>query len=199
MSINVWFLAITAGMSLQPSGQGAVEQDTPLPPSQQPVEGRMKEKIPTPPTRRPESIPEPEKHYADLAEATETEGVWDHSSLGAGNSKARFIAVRELSSIGRADEVLFMLDCRVRSGEIRIARIVNSKADRTMRLRTKGIYRAFRAETLSNANMIWLSANDPIFDDLAGGEQRFAVELDGTTTLYLPTGPVTRRVIEDCR
>ena len=44
-----------------------------------------------------------------------------------------------------------------------------------------------------------LSANDRLLDAMALSKGRFAVEVPGTTTLYLPSWAEVTRVIEDCR
>ncbi len=52
------------------------------------------------------------------------------------------------------------------------------------------------AETLL---AITLNARDPLFDAMAISKGRFAVEVGGEATLYVPSWPEVTRVIEDCR
>ncbi|MEO6153240.1 MAG: hypothetical protein ABIT09_08790 [Croceibacterium sp.] len=44
-----------------------------------------------------------------------------------------------------------------------------------------------------------LSASDPLLDTMAFSRGRFAIEVAGLATLYLPAWPELARVIEDCR
>ena len=44
-----------------------------------------------------------------------------------------------------------------------------------------------------------LPARDPLLDAIAFSRGRFAVEVAGLQTLYLPSWPEITRVIEDCR
>ena len=44
-----------------------------------------------------------------------------------------------------------------------------------------------------------LSANDRLLDAMALSKGRFAIEVPGTPTLYLPSWAEVTRVIEDCR
>lgn len=44
-----------------------------------------------------------------------------------------------------------------------------------------------------------LAASDPFLDAMAFSKGRFAVEVAGEPTLYLPSWPEVTRVIEDCR
>jgi hypothetical protein len=44
-----------------------------------------------------------------------------------------------------------------------------------------------------------LSASDPLLDAMAFSKGRFAVEVPGLPTLYIPSYPEVTRVVEDCR
>jgi len=44
-----------------------------------------------------------------------------------------------------------------------------------------------------------IPARDPLLDAMAFSKGRFAVEIAGTPTLYVPSYPEVTRVIEDCR
>ena len=44
-----------------------------------------------------------------------------------------------------------------------------------------------------------LHSNDPMLDSIAFSRGRFALEVAGLETLYLPSWPEISRVIEDCR
>jgi len=46
---------------------------------------------------------------------------------------------------------------------------------------------------------ITLPARDPLLDAMAFSRGRFAVEVSGLPTLYVPSWPEVSRVIEDCR
>jgi hypothetical protein len=47
--------------------------------------------------------------------------------------------------------------------------------------------------------MASVSAYDPLLDAIALSKGRFAVEVEGETTLYLPTWAEVSRLVEDCR
>ena len=70
-----------------------------------------------------------------------------------------------------------------------------------MRIRTETGDRIFNAAPIAgtNAVSITLNADDPLLDAMAITKGRFAVELEGASTLYLPSWAEVTRVIEDCR
>jgi hypothetical protein len=70
-----------------------------------------------------------------------------------------------------------------------------------MTIRTETQNRTFDAGTDfagGNARST-LQASDPFLDAIAFSKGRFAVEVPGAPTLYIPSYPEITRVIEDCR
>ena len=164
---------------------------------------------PTPtPTQRP-VIQQP--RYDNWMDAPQTPGDWFY-----------FSGLSDRSSNGRAvfaiseSEPLFMMTCTSqRSPEIRLSRSTTQSGPRTMTIRTETTTRALSADAASRRTAayidmpIWemmpgtvsvtLPANDPLLDAMALSKGRFALEVEGEPTLYLPAWAEVTRVIEDCR
>jgi hypothetical protein len=59
--------------------------------------------------------------------------------------------------------------------------------------------RAFNATAQSGVVSVALQSRDPLLDAMAFSRGRFAVEVTGWPTLYVPSWTEVSRVIEDCR
>jgi hypothetical protein len=75
-----------------------------------------------------------------------------------------------------------------------------AKRDLAMTVRTETAQRVLAAQQSTPALVaVAVAANDPLLDAMALSKGRFAVEVEGEPTLYLPSHAEVSRVIEDCR
>ncbi len=124
-----------------------------------------------------------------------TPGVWQWRREGA-LSIARF---------GHPQQpALLSLTCNPAASTITISRSDPAGTATTMSILTTSLSRTLairpggeRAITASIA--VSLPARDPLLDAMAYSRGRFAVQMPGSATLYLPSWPEVSRVIEDCR
>jgi len=115
-----------------------------------------------------------------------TRGDWRWSEEG-GQSVARFAGGR------------LVLRC---AGSLRIERAeagLNTTSAATMRIVTQTQARTFSAVPQRGYYAIDLPPRDPLLDAMAFSKGRFAVEVSGLPTLYVPSWAEVSRVIEDCR
>jgi hypothetical protein len=98
---------------------------------------------------------------------------------------------------------VFGMRCDKTRHVIGIGRTVASAGPLSMRILTETVTRAFTATpTQAGDNPIVraeLPAADSFLDAMALSKGRFAVEVAGQPTLYVPSWPEVTRVIEDCR
>lgn len=155
------------------------------------------EPTPPPPVAQPSQPPAPAvtatPAFADWIDAPQTPGDW-YYRRAAGNSAALF-------GDSGAD-ARFAITCLPGQRRVTLARSGAAAQALPMRFRTETADRAVTA-TPSGGEMpsviATLEANDPLLDAIAFSKGRFAVEVAGQTTLYLPSWPEITRVIEDCR
>lgn len=130
--------------------------------------------------------------YDSWMDAPTTPGTWRYQPVGRG-SQAVFVG-------GSAGE--FALACSLDTRSIALTRFGSMQRARAMTIRSEaatrslpvipsGEYPALAASTLA--------PNDTLLDAMALSKGRFAVEVDGAPTLYLPSHAEVSRVIEDCR
>jgi hypothetical protein len=126
-------------------------------------------------------------------DAPQTAGDWYYRA-GAGTTAALF---GESGS-----DAHFAITCLAGQRRITLARAGTATQAVPMRFRTETADRAVTAEPLAGAMpsvIATLGATDPLLDAIAFSKGRFAVEVPGQATLYLPSWPEITRVIEDCR
>jgi hypothetical protein len=152
--------------------------------------------VPTPtPTPAPRPVtPPPAPTYSNWMDAPQTPGDWFYIPQ-AGASIAAF---------GPAErQPLFALRCDRASRTISVGRTSASLVAQPMTIRSESATRSFSASpaqgSVEHLVATALSANDPFLDAMAFSKGRFAVEVSGEPTLYLPSWPEVSRVIEDCR
>ena len=125
-------------------------------------------------------------------DAAQSEGDWVYSDEGS----ERFAAF-----ITPPDAMVFAMVCD--NGEIEILRGTASEGStmRVMSVTTETVTRQLQAQEVPNRPMVTttLDARDPLFDAMAITKGRFAVEVEGEDTLYLPAWAEVSRIIEDCR
>ena len=155
-------------------------QPTPSPPAARPI-----------PTPAPSPTPVPT--HSNWMDAPQTPGDWFYRS-GGGTTRALF---------GDAgSDARFAITCDRSQHSITLARAGTAAARLQMNIRTETSDRALPAAPSTNAIPsvdARVGATDSILDAMAFSKGRFAVEVAGLDTLYLPSWPEVTRVIEDCR
>ncbi|MEM7780516.1 MAG: hypothetical protein AAF697_09020 [Pseudomonadota bacterium] len=143
----------------------------------------------------PAAAPTPliqEPVYDNYLDAPQTPGDWAYM-LETGEQAAAFVVP--------PGELAFFMMCE--EGEVQLARAASSESlsPRAMSVTTESVTRQLTTAPMPNRPLIvaTLDARDPLLDAMAITKGRFAVELEGETTLYLPAWTEVSRVIEDCR
>jgi hypothetical protein len=146
--------------------------------------------VPTPtPTPRPVATPTPVPTYSSWMDVPATPGDWYYQA-GA----ARFGPPQSEASL--------VLRCDRAAGAVEIARSGQAAAPLQMVIRTEAIERGVAASPAGSelpAIVGRVPARDPLLDAMAFSKGRFAIEVAGLPTLYVPSYPEVTRVIEDCR
>jgi hypothetical protein len=145
---------------------------------------------PTPTPAPPPMVQEP--RYDNYLDAPQTLGDWAYSD----ESSERYAAF-----IAPPDAITFAMVCE--GGEIELMRAVSGEGltMRAMSITTETVTRQLQATAKPGRSLVGtrLAANDPLLDAMALTKGRFAVEVEGERTLYLPAWAEVTRVIEDCR
>lgn len=127
---------------------------------------------------------------------------WLYAPLTSGEFVLEIEPGESLALFGDADPThLFVLRCNKRTGEIGIARRGEAEGEVPMTIRTESRSRTFMSRQVPGYGLIAVSlpSRDPLFDAIAVTKGRFAVEVQGHETLYIPPWGEAIRVIEDCR
>lgn len=148
--------------------------------------------LPAPPPR-PVATAMPAPPPPDWRDAALTPGNWSFEP-GANGSTARFglDAAAPLAS----------LRCDGAAGRIALQRAGAAPGPVPLTVTTSTATRAFTATPIAGTTpQLGLSfgVRDPVLDAMAFSRGRFAIEVAGLPTLYLPAWPEVGRVIEDCR
>lgn len=147
---------------------------------------------PTPAPTPPPVIAAPEPQFENWIDAPQTPGDWSYVSEPQ----------ESLALFGDATpDHLFVLRCDRATRQVGIARRGTAPVQLVMRIRTETMERILTASQLPDRGMVAasLDASDPLLDAMAISRGRFAVEIQGMRTLYVPSWPEVTRVIEDCR
>jgi hypothetical protein len=95
-----------------------------------------------------------------------------------------------------------IMRCDRAAGVVEIGRAGSSPAPAQIIVRAELMERGVTAQP-AESDPAWIfarvPARDPLLDAMAFSKGRFAVEVAGLTTLYVPSYPEVTRVIEDCR
>jgi len=188
MQLNRTYLLGTAALI------GALAVTACIPPSPQPTPA------PTPsPVAQPAPAPvQPAAPVAaeapNWADNLATPGDWTYSSRSG-------VPMATFGTAGQS--ALFAMQCNRSSRSIALGRLSNAGDPRTMRIRTETADRDLRAEPQAGSAASIVSANipanDPFLDAMAFSKGRFAVQVAGEPTLFIPAWPEVTRVIEECR
>lgn len=141
---------------------------------------------PAPVPRAVEQTPPPSANWMD---APVTPGDWRYAAGTAGFGEPGY-------------QPLLALRCNRTSGAVEIVRAGSAAAALPMIVRTETLDRSLAAAPARSdppAIVASLSPRDPLLDAMAFSRGRFAVEIAGLPTLYVPSWPEVTRVIEDCR
>lgn len=122
-------------------------------------------------------------------DAPRTPGDWSYRQ-DVGQSHAHY-----LDTAGE----LFSLTCDFSNRTIRLSRPAATADAVMMRIRTETSDRVFTAKPVASSLTVTLNASDSLLDAMAITKGRFAVEIEGAPTLYLPSWAEVTRVVEDCR
>jgi hypothetical protein len=109
-----------------------------------------------------------------------------------------------IAAFGPAErQPLFAMRCDGASRTVSLGRTSASQVVQPMTIRTETVTRSFSATpaqgSVEHLVAASLPARDSFLDAMAFSKGRFAVEVAGEPTLYLPSWPEITRVIEDCR
>lgn len=143
---------------------------------------------PAPPPPRP--LPAPP---ADWRDAAQTPGTWLWSAA-TGRSTATY------GVIGAAPQA--RLTCDRAGSAILLARQGDAPVPVPMQVTTTALSRPLLSDPARGTPgwvVMALPVRDPLLDGIAFSRGRFALEMAGAPTLYLPSWPELSRVIEDCR
>ena len=165
-----------------------------IPPAPEPTPAPSPSPVVTPaptptPTQAPVVAP---PTFANWIDAPQTPGGWQYRSFQFG-TQALFT--------GSGGEE-FVIQCLGGQGRIGLMRPGAASAPAPMQLRTETSDRVLSAEPVRDGSqglVAFISARDSLLDAMALTRGRFAVEIPGRPTLYLPAWAEVTRVIEDCR
>lgn len=145
---------------------------------------------PTPTPPLPPVVQEP--RYDNYLDAPQTEGTWRYENE-PDEKLAMFMSV--------PDGPAFIMRCA--QGQVALARFTRAAAQRplAMSIKTETTTRQLSAAPVEGRPLVAATLNprDPLLDAMAITKGRFAVEVEGERTLYLPAWVEVSRVIEDCR
>lgn len=164
-----------------------------IPPAPEPTPAPTPAPAPGPaaaPAPAPVAVPK----YDNWMDAPATPGAWRYSTDAGGAPLAAF---------GEANsEPRFAMRCNRARRVMIIERAGSVSTPTSMIVRTETIDRqltAKQADSTLPRMQAELAAYDPLLDAMAFSKGRFAVEVAGQATLYLPAWTEVTRVIEECR
>jgi len=149
------------------------------------------EPAPPPPPPPPAAVNEPE--YENYLDAPQTAGTWFYEDEPG----------EKLALFGQSvREPVFMMRCA--ASEIALARVSSQPqtGEHIMSVTTETTVRQLKAAPVAGRPDLIaarLAPRDPLLDAMAITKGRFAIEVEGERTLYLPAWVEITRVIEDCR
>ena len=149
---------------------------------------------PPAPAPAPTPTPRPVPTYSNWMDAPQTPGDWFYiPETGA-----------SIAAFGPAQrQPLFAMRCDMARHTLSVGRTSPSTVAQPMPIRTETATRTFSANpaqgSVEHLVATSVAANDSFLDAIAFSNGRFAVEVAGQPTLYLPSWPEITRVIEDCR
>ncbi len=119
-----------------------------------------------------------------------TPGVWSWADA-SGRSTASFAA--------RGAAPLLAMSCDALARQVSLIRPGTATAAVPVAIATTDGGRTINAVPSGQNLVAVLASTDRLLDSIAFSRGRFAVDLPGLATLYLPSSPELSRIIEDCR
>lgn len=182
-------IATTGALALLATTAACVPKAAPPPPVAAPAPVRP----PAPPSPAPAPV------HANWLDAPQTPGDWSYRA-GAGGGIAAF-------GVGGGAAPLFTMRCDLAARSVILGRGATSPttaaAGMTVRTetqtRTLPATRSQSATDPGGAVQARVTRDDRLLDAMALSKGRFAVEVPGMNSLYLPSWAEVTRVIEDCR
>ncbi|WP_369025441.1 hypothetical protein [Qipengyuania sp. RANM35] len=148
---------------------------------------------PTPAATAPAPTPAPSPAaptFDNWIDAPQTSGSWTYRATNTGS----------IALFGEPQQgTRFSIECNRQARSVILTRASGSDSSTAMIIRTETVDRTLAVQSGSNSVSANLSASDPLLDAMALTRGRFAVEMPGTSALYLPNWAEVTRVIEDCR
>jgi len=141
------------------------------------------------PVQPPAPPPPSTRLHQDWHDAPATPGNW-HWSMEGGQSVARFAEGALVLSCSRAEGTITLLRAGFGQGQVPMTIMTDDGAHPL-----SGTPQAGPPPAIAVA----FSARDPLLDAMGFSRGRFAVEVAGLPTIYVPSWPEVSRVIEDCR
>ena len=141
----------------------------------------------------PTPIPTPQQTYDNWMDAPRSTGDWSYRQQAGGS-------LAQSGSPGAGAG--FAMRCDSARGAIVLTRESSASQPVPLRIRTETAERVVTAEPVAGQTSsvaVAIPARDPILDAMALTKGRFAIEAQGTPTLYIPAWAEVTRVIEDCR
>ncbi|MBU2342079.1 MAG: hypothetical protein KKE77_12650 [Alphaproteobacteria bacterium] len=148
--------------------------------------------VQTAPPPPPPAAPPPPT-YSNWMDAPRSAGDWSYRQQSGGS-------LAQYGSPGTGAG--FAMRCDSTRREIVLTRESASAQPVPLRIRTETAERVVTAQPVAGAVSsvaVAIPARDPILDAMALTKGRFAIEAQGSQTLYLPAWAEVTRVIEDCR
>lgn len=141
------------------------------------------------PAPRPAPAPAPAPFAGNWMDAPQTAGDWRWRSAGQ-DSIAEFTAP--------AGQLLLQMICTA-DRDVTLTVMHRDTGTQLVQVRTETMDRTLSVGDGEASLTAVLEPRDPLLDAIAFSRGRFAVEVPGSPTLYLPSYPEITRVIEDCR
>jgi hypothetical protein len=155
------------------------------------------------PAPTPAARPAPAPTRAAPAQPPAPSDAWMDQPASTGDWYYRVEGNRSLALFGGAEtEADFIIRCERASGTVGLAYAGEATAPVSMRIRTETLTRVLAARPEGDGLTYLVArvpARDPLLDAMALSKGRFAVDIAGGGTLYLPSWAEVTRVIEDCR
>lgn len=140
------------------------------------------------PVSRPVPAPLPvSQNWMDMPK---TPGDWNYVSR-LGGSSATFAAA--------GGQAYLTLQCDNATRSVALIRAGTASGAVPLRILAETGDRLLNAQSQAGGLVVQLAAQDALLDAMAISKGRFAVEVPGLPTLYIPSWPEVSRVIEDCR
>ncbi|RPF70746.1 hypothetical protein [Aurantiacibacter spongiae] len=152
---------------------------------------------PAPTVARPEAAPVriPTPSFDNWMDYPATPGDWSYVAE-PGQTMAVFGTDRSPEGIA------LIMACDLATRRVSIGRKGNAagQVDMTVRTETRDqVLTAGPVQSRAPLLVAQLAASDPLLDAIAFSKGRFALEVTGTDTIYVPAYPEITRVVEDCR